>query len=251
VWRVTVLMRGGATRASSILARCGDEIAIFDTGMAHHTQSFVAELAREGIAPEAVTLVFNTHSHVDHSHNNALFPNARVYCSARDREWTRAFHAVLSAVAHPGPADIAPFYPEMAAAPDNSKLIRKVAGIEKLLWDESRWGSEARVSWLEESGLPAGIALMETPGHSPHHVSYVIETAGPPVLICGDALLLRGEQDYAAPMMPPWSLAHYRGSQARINAFAGLVVPGHDEPFENHPAETEPSQNRTSKPPEK
>jgi glyoxylase-like metal-dependent hydrolase (beta-lactamase superfamily II) len=53
------------------------------------------------------------------------------------------------------------------------------------------------------------------------------------VLVCGDALLLRDEAAYAAPMMPPWSTARYRESQARILAFEGLIVPGHDEPFEN------------------
>jgi glyoxylase-like metal-dependent hydrolase (beta-lactamase superfamily II) len=112
-WDVTVLMRGGATRASSVLARRGTQIAIFDTGMAHHAASFRAALAAEGVSPEDVTLVFNTHAHVDHSHNNA---RARIFCSARDRDWTRAFHAALSAVDQPGPEELAAFYPEIATA---------------------------------------------------------------------------------------------------------------------------------------
>jgi N-acyl homoserine lactone hydrolase len=232
-WHVTVLMRGGATRASSMLAKRGPEAAIFDTGMAHHVGSFRSALAAEGLSPEDVTLVFNTHAHVDHSHNNALFPRARIFCSARDRDWTRAFHAALSAVDHPGPEDVAAFYPEIAAGGSTPKVVRKVTGIEKLLWDESRWGPPEQAAWLEEATLPSGITLMETPGHSPHHVSFIIETAHRPVLVCGDALLLRDEAAYAAPMMPPWSTALYRESQARILAFAGLIVPGHDEPFEN------------------
>jgi hypothetical protein len=36
-------------------------------------------------------------------------------------------------------------------------------------------------------------------------------------------------------MMPPWSTGRYAESQAIIRAFDGLIVPGHDEPFENHP----------------
>lgn len=231
-WRVTLLMRGGATRASSILARRESDVAIFDTGMGHHAGSFVSALAAEGLTPEQVTLVFNTHAHVDHSHNNVLFPRARIFCSARDRDWTRAFHAALSAVEHPGPEHLEAFYPEIASA-STPKIVRKIAGIEKLLWDESRWGPSSQAVWLEEAAPPSGIAVLATPGHCPHHVSFIIETGQRPVLVCGDALLLRDEAAYAAPMMPPWSTAEYRRSQARILAFDGLIVPGHDEPFEN------------------
>ena len=245
-WDVTVLMRGGATRASSMLARRGTQIAIFDTGMAHHAASFVTALAAQGVSPEEVTLVFNTHAHVDHSHNNALFPRARIFCSARDRDWTRAFHAVLSEVDQPGAEDLAPFYPEIATADSTPKTIRKVAGIEKLLWDQSRWGPPEQAAWLEEATMPSGITVVETPGHSPHHVSFIISTRHRPVLICGDALMVRDEANYAAPMMPQWSAAAYRQSQERILAFDGLIVPGHDEPFDNSP-----DQNTMSKPPAK
>jgi glyoxylase-like metal-dependent hydrolase (beta-lactamase superfamily II) len=232
-WQVSLLMRGGATRATSVLARRGREVAIFDTGMGHHERSFLVALASEGLTPDEVTLVFNTHGHIDHSHNNVLFPRARVFCSRKDRAWTREVHAVLSAVDYPGAEDVARFYPEIAGGAYSPKLIRKVLGIEKLLWDEARWGSSAQAVWLEDAPLPSGVSLIETPGHSPFHVSFAIETGGRPVLICGDALLLRGEEHYAAPMMPPWSLDVYRASQARIQAFDGIIIPGHDEPYDN------------------
>jgi glyoxylase-like metal-dependent hydrolase (beta-lactamase superfamily II) len=234
-WQITLLVRGGATRASTLLARRGGDIAVFDTGMIHQAPSLTAALAAEGIAPGEVTLVFNTHAHVDHSHNNALFPRARIYCSSREREWTRAFHAALDSVEHPGADEIAPFYPELRDGPRPPKLIRKVVGIEKMLWHEAAWGDPAQCAWLETEPLPAGVSIMPTPGHSPHHVSFIIDTADRPALVCGDALLLRDEADYTAPMMPPWSTADYIASQARIRAFDGLIIPGHDEPFDNRP----------------
>ncbi len=237
-------MRGGATRASSVLARRGADVAVFDTGMGHHARSFVAALAAEGLAPEDITLVFNTHGHVDHSHNNILFTRARIFCSARDRAWTQQVHDVLARHDQPEADEIAPFYPELATGSYNPKLIRKVLGIEKMLWDQARWGPPAQAVWLEETPLPAGIRAIDTPGHSPYHVSFAIETDGPPVLVCGDALLLKGEEDYSAPMMPPWSSPVYRDSQALISRFEGLIIPGHDEPFEN-------AQNTRSKPPAK
>jgi glyoxylase-like metal-dependent hydrolase (beta-lactamase superfamily II) len=226
-------MRGGATRASSVLARRDHDVAIFDTGMGHHERQLVAALAAEGVTPDEVTLVFNTHGHVDHSHNNVLFRRARIFCSARDRAWTHEVHTMLDRLDNPGRDDIAPYYPEAADASYNSKLIRKVLGIEKMLWDGSRWGPASQAVWIEESPLPAGVRLIHTPGHSPYHVSFAIETADRPVLICGDALLLRDEHDYEAPMMPPWSSEKYHESQAIIHAFDGIVIPGHDEAFEN------------------
>lgn len=228
-------MRGGALRASSVLARRDGDIAVIDTGMAHHSASLVAALASHGIAPPEVTVVFNTHAHVDHSHNNALFPNARIYSSRLDRLWTRELHAVLAAVSAPGPEHVLPFYPSLRSNAYNPKLLRKMLSIDKLLWDESRWRDDDRSVWLEDVQPPAGISVIETPGHAPHHVSFAIETVGRPVLVCGDALLHRPDLDASVPLMPPWDVAAYRASHEKIRAFDGIIVPGHDEPFDNVP----------------
>jgi glyoxylase-like metal-dependent hydrolase (beta-lactamase superfamily II) len=217
-----------------VLARRGHQIAIFDTGLAQHAGGLTLALAHEQLTPDDVTLVFNTHAHVDHSHNNALFPRARIFFSARDREWTRGFHEAIAAVDDPGPELIAPFYPHLAVTGASTKVIRKIAGIEKLLWDPARWGRFDQEARLESTPLPTGITALATPGHCPFHVSFAIATGARSVLVCGDALLLRDEDVYAAPMMP-WSMVEYRESQARIRAFDGLIVPGHDEPFDNYP----------------
>lgn len=216
-----------------MLARRPGDIAVIDTGMGHHETALVTALAAHGVTPDEVTIVLNTHSHVDHSHNNSLFRHARIHCSARDREWTRAMHDVLERVKQPGAEDIAPFYPEIAAGAFDPKIVRKVLGIEKLLWDVTRWGRADQIAWLEETPLPSGITAIATPGHSPHHVSFAITTAGRPVLVCGDALLLRGEESAPDPLMPPWSTPAYRRSQQIICAFEGIIMPGHDEPYDN------------------
>lgn len=232
-WHIKLLTRGGALRASSVLARNGHEVAVFDTGLAQHAASLIGALAVEGLTPNDVTLVFNTHSHVDHSHNNALFKRAQIFCSRRDREWTRGLHEALVSSDHPGPADVLAFYPEMASVEYDPKIVRKVLGIEKLLWDEKCWGEPHQFVWLEEAGLPAGITVIETPGHSPHHVSYVIYTSTRHVLVAGDALLVRNEAHSALQLVPPFNVAAYYRSQALINSFSGIIVPGHDEPFNN------------------
>lgn len=231
-WLVVMLVRGGALRASSVLARRGSEIAVFDTGLAHHRASLVAALAAQGLEPDDVTLVFNTHSHVDHSHNNALFRRARIFCSRRDREWTRALHETLARIERPTAEDVIAFYPEMASTAYDPKIVRKVLGIEKLLWDEKCWGHPSQFVWLEDETPPHGISVIETPGHAPHHVSYIIKTSSRPFLVTGDALLVRNEAHSALQLVPPYNLAAYQRSQALINSFGGHIVPGHDEPFD-------------------
>lgn len=226
-------MRGGALNASTVLARRGRDVAVFDTGMGHHTASLVAALAVEGLRPEDVTLVFNTHGHIDHSHNNAIFTRSRVFCSRRDRDWTLGMHAALSRTGTPAGADVVDFYPELASGAYDPKTVRKVLSIEKLLWDESRWGPAARCAWLEDLEPPPGIRVLPTPGHTPFHLSFAIDAGSSQVLVCGDALLVRNEDDTALPPMPQWSLERYRQSKAEIRRFNGIIVPGHDEPFVN------------------
>jgi len=232
---VSLLIRGGALCASSVLARRDGEIAVIDTGLTHHAASLVAALRREGLTPQDITLVFNTHAHVDHSHNNSLFPGARIYCSRLDRAWTRALHASLVAVDNPGAEHVQPFYPARSSSEYEAKVMRKFLALDKLLWDESRWREDDRTFWLEETELPAGISLIRTPGHAPHHVSFAVETEGRPVLVCGDAVIHRDDLEAPAPRMPLWDASAWYASLDRIRAFDGIIVPGHDEPFDNVP----------------
>ncbi len=232
-WQVRLLTSGEPLRASSLLASNGVDIAVFDTGLPQHTNSFIAALEKFAVAPDDVTLVFNTHAHVDHSHNNSLFSNAKIFCSKLDREWTRRFHETIADLENPSEHDILAFYPETANYKFNPKILRKVLAIEKMVWDATRWGRDEQTCWLEENSLPDGISVLPTPGHSPQHVSYIIQTRKRPVLLCGDALLVRDEEHANLSLVPPHNLAAYKSSQMLVKAFDGIVIPGHDAPFDN------------------
>ena len=234
-WQVNLLTSGEPFRASSLLATNGIDIAVFDTGLPQHSGSFIAALGSFGVSPEAVTLVFNTHSHVDHSHNNLLFKNARIFCSLRDREWTTAFHETLARSENPISADVQSFYPEMQFSKFDPKIVSKVFSIEKKVWDPRRWGNADQFCWIEEVELPEGVKVLATPGHVPYHLSFIIETGNRPVFLCGDALLTRDEENSGISLIPPFNLADYKYSQNLINAFDGIIVPGHDAPFDNQP----------------
>ena len=69
----------GARVGSSIsLIRDGDAIVVADPGLVAARSLILDPLAARGIAPEAVTHVFLSHHHPDHTINVALFPNAEV-----------------------------------------------------------------------------------------------------------------------------------------------------------------------------
>ena len=93
--RVHVLTAGYARRpnvASTIsLVQDGGAVIVTDPGMVASRALILDPLRNLGVAPEAVTHVFISHHHPDHTVNIALFPDAEVvdfWASYRDDVWT-------------------------------------------------------------------------------------------------------------------------------------------------------------------
>jgi glyoxylase-like metal-dependent hydrolase (beta-lactamase superfamily II) len=81
---------GGRVGSSISLIRDGDAIVVADPGMVATRGLILDPLAARGIAPEAVTHVFLSHHHPDHTMNVALFPYAEVidfWARYRDDLW--------------------------------------------------------------------------------------------------------------------------------------------------------------------
>jgi len=64
--------------SSVVLVRDGAVLIVADPGMVASRSLILDPLAVLGVAPEAVTHVFLSHHHPDHTVNIALFPNAEV-----------------------------------------------------------------------------------------------------------------------------------------------------------------------------
>jgi glyoxylase-like metal-dependent hydrolase (beta-lactamase superfamily II) len=64
--------------SSIVLVRDGDTLIVADPGMVARRSLILDPLAELGVAPDAVTHVFLSHHHPDHTVNIALFPNAEV-----------------------------------------------------------------------------------------------------------------------------------------------------------------------------
>ena len=76
--------------SSISLIRDGDALIVADPGMVANRARILDPLAALGVAPEAVTHVFLSHHHPDHTINIALFPNAEVvdfWARYRDDLW--------------------------------------------------------------------------------------------------------------------------------------------------------------------
>jgi len=81
---------GSRVGSSISLIRDGDAILVADPGMVAHRSIITDELAVRGVAAEAVTHVWISHHHPDHTMNIALFPNAEVvdfWARYRDDLW--------------------------------------------------------------------------------------------------------------------------------------------------------------------
>ena len=68
----------GHVGSSISLIRDGDAIIVADPGLVASHARILDPLAARGVAPAAVTHVFLSHHHPDHTMNVALFPNAEV-----------------------------------------------------------------------------------------------------------------------------------------------------------------------------
>jgi len=163
----------------------GKENALIDMGYQSSAQTVIKDLAACGLGSEDVDYLLPTHVHLDHCGSCGTL--ASVYSNATVR-------------VHP------------RGQPHLSDPSRLVAGARDLFGEElmSRYGlpdpiSANRVRSVsdnEEIALGDGITLRAiwTPGHAPHHVSYLIEEHG--ILFTGDAI---GVQYPAFPVQVPTS----------------------------------------------
>jgi glyoxylase-like metal-dependent hydrolase (beta-lactamase superfamily II) len=69
---------GERTASSIVLVRDGDALIVVDPGMVARRALILDPLHELDLAPEAVTHVFLSHHHPDHTINVALFPSAEV-----------------------------------------------------------------------------------------------------------------------------------------------------------------------------
>jgi glyoxylase-like metal-dependent hydrolase (beta-lactamase superfamily II) len=228
-WTVTPLLEGTSYSSSCTLLVSATERVVVDTGLMLQETALLRALRDHGLTPNDINLVINTHLHIDHCGNNTLFPRAGIVLSRAEWAWTDAFYTALFASRAPEQVT-AEFYPELASHDIQPRMIRNVARLARLFWRRERLGDEGRFHWAEDLTLPAGLELLPTPGHTPHHLSVRVN-ASRPVLVAGDAVLTEDPTARVRTMIPH-SQVQFAATRQRLLDLGVRIIPGHGQAFQ-------------------
>jgi len=148
--------------ANAFLVKASGKNYLFDTGTGAGGVIF-DKVKKIGVANDKVDAIFITHLHGDHfgglqKDGEALYPNAKLYVSAKEHEYFTKTNVNQGAVA--------------ALAPYNDRLTTFEPG--------------ALGSSLKE--LLPGITPVANYGHTPGHTVYLLDSNGNKLIIGGDYL---------------------------------------------------------------
>ena len=147
-------------RYGSIAVRSGGKLIVVDTGLQAPGGTLLRQMDQKGVDREAVDLVVLTHLHPDHvgwnmSQGQPTFPRARYLVPRADWDyWTQ-----------PSVLEYSPHVRDQVMPLEDLNVMDLIEG-EYALTDE--------------------LTTMETPGHTPGHISIVIVSAGQRGFILGD-----------------------------------------------------------------
>lgn len=162
VWQVTVF-----PFINVFLLDSSDGLMLVDTGLRRSAPRIRAGVAAIGRRPDEVTQVVLTHCHLDHAGSVA-----RLRDEVDARVLAHDLDATLLEEGRPAP-------PDPAAGP----LARRIAASTKPA-EPTRVDRRVRDGELLDERL--GLRALHTPGHTPGHLSLLVERDG--LLITGDAL---------------------------------------------------------------
>jgi glyoxylase-like metal-dependent hydrolase (beta-lactamase superfamily II) len=230
-WRVETLLEGTGYSSSATLLVHSTCRVVVDTGLSIQESDLLSALRARHLEPVDIDIVINTHLHVDHCLNNALFTRAAIYMSEPEWHWTTAFYQAIFSTRDVERAALA-YYPELPSYRLSPRTIRNVARLARLFWRPERLGRPEQFRWLESTPLPEGLELLRTPGHTPHHVSIRVPSAG--TIVAGDAVLSE-DLDAKVKTMIPYNRDLFLRTRDELLQHGLMVVPGHGRAFQPTP----------------
>jgi glyoxylase-like metal-dependent hydrolase (beta-lactamase superfamily II) len=212
-----------------VLLSKGHHHIIVDTGMPHEARQIVDALELHGLNTSDIQTTINTHFHVDHVSNNALFPGSEIFASQQSYDWCRAVYSDLLDQQN-WQTLILKYYPETFDYEQAGEMMGKLRKLALRWWDPKRLGNSSQFRWVEKHALPDNLEALLTSGHVPGHVSVIVHGEAQRAVIAGDALLSR-QHDERVLTMIPHRRRQFQLDRARILAMRARILPGHDTEF--------------------
>jgi glyoxylase-like metal-dependent hydrolase (beta-lactamase superfamily II) len=228
-WKVDVLLPGSWHGATSVLLSQGGHYIIVDTGMPHEAHQIAKALELRGLRPTDIQMVINSHFHIDHVSNNALFPGSEIFGSQESYDWCRDVYSDLRDQQN-WETLILKYYPEIFDYERAKSMMGKLRKLALRWWDPKRLGNPSQFRWIEKDALPDNLESLLTSGHVPGHASIIVHGGTQCTVIAGDALLSL-QHDEKVLTMIPHRREQFQQDRVRILAMRARILPGHDAGF--------------------
>jgi N-acyl homoserine lactone hydrolase len=175
---------------------------LVDTGPPAYVPLIHRGLEQHGLSASEITDVMLTHTHWDHIGNLTMFPTATPWIGQAELTW--------ATLQPPGTQFLSDLHVRHL---DSDPRVQRIDG---------------------ESEILPGIFSMETPGHTPGHLAYVVTGADGPSLFAGDAVKNLHELTTAradSTMDADESRRSIERVRSALKSSGGMLIPGHDVPL--------------------
>lgn len=180
--RAPHLAQGELTHA---VLETGEDLILVETGAGPGWQAGTGRLLRHmeinGIAPGDITKVVLTHLHPDHSWGTITETGALAFPNA-------TYHVGRSDIGFWGN----PALPEKVSARFRDTILTTQRVLSAI--------GDRLVPVAEGDSVAEGISILDTPGHTPGHISLFVE-GGPGLIVTGDAVV----NDIVSFARPDWT----------------------------------------------
>ncbi len=166
-----------------MLIELGDAKVLVDVGSGSRfvpsVGKLMANLEAAGVDPDEITHVAITHAHPDHiwglrdDFDEAIFPEASYYIGGTEMDYWLQDDLVNQ------------------VAPDQQQIV--LGAVNSIRADGVDWTRTAN-----ETEVAPGISMIDTPGHTPGHMSVRIESQGQSLIALGDSFT-NSFMDFAHP----------------------------------------------------
>jgi N-acyl homoserine lactone hydrolase len=191
----------GAFGWSSLwLLQDGDRRVLIDAGPPAYIPLIHEGLAEHGLTTADITDVLVTHLHWDHVGNFTMYPHATTWVGEEELAWAATQPAGTK------------FIPDLHV----QELLRRTEGVERM---------------HDAQEVLPGITAIASPGHTPGHLAFHVETAERSHVFAGDAVKNVFELNTLqvdSTMDADASHASVDRLRSLLRDTDGLLVPGHD-----------------------